>query len=1163
MSRTELAREVALPSRGLRHDPHAVTRLGRLLPVAVVCLLLLVPVLGSTTGSVPGRAPPPEAATAVPRALHARPASENTGDGMAERASLRATTPSLSQELPARDAPSPPTPRASLPLESTLVLSNNSVVAGNFLPENGAAPIAAVVDTVDGKIFVAGYWSNNILVLSQATHQLEGYIPGFVNPSGLAFDPGHDALFVASSWNSTFYRLTSVQASTGLTLASVLVSGGFQSLTVDPVHGHVFVTSYSPIPVYQVIEYTSPGLVLSGVYGLSGSPSLLVMGPGDQELYVIHSPSDLSLINATTGAFGPTYLLSDYPIDMVLDPMDEDLYLVGWTGSGSQEMVVLSTITFAQVDSIGLPQLAWMLTVDPSSGDVFVGTMNGSGLVPAGNGNVSVFAPTSLSRLASVPVGISPWGLAYDPQGSIVVTDERSDGVTFVNATTFGVEGVTVPGPGPSALAVDPSSGVAYITSDGTDQVNALSMSGGRISANITVGEDPRGICVDPTTGEVYVTNQGSGNVSVIDGATEKVVATVPVGPSPYGIAFDAKDDLVWVAVAGAGMVSAISALTNKVVENVTIWETPMALLYDPVDDSVDVTAPLSDNVLALRGVGHTSVSTYPVYGNAPYAIALDGVGNRLVVANYYSGNLSVLNAATGAYEPSVQLALGSEPSAVSYLPTVGEVAVANAEGNNVTVLSGSSLAPVETFQVGLHPEALGPGNGRQLYVANYGSGSITTATLPAIGWLNISVVPGGWGCRSFSLDGAPVWNGSSLALPLGNYSLSAPAFCSGGRSFQGWGSSGRIIMYGTSAVASMQLFGNGNLTAIFQLPISRVNISVDISPYFCGPVLWGMSTQLNGSSFQGYIGVTTIQAYSCSGYSFRAWNTSGAIGVFSPGQPVTTADVVASGLNGSLTTWYVSNSTPPSLLVSLQAYPINGVAPLTVGFQVQVSGGRPPYSVSWSFGDGGTGTGQTTSHIYVQPGVWMAVAEVFDSGGNVTEKTVNISVTGSPPVLGISAYAQPQTLSLGQSVQFTAVVTGAPQPYSLSWSSLPPGCGPFYTAQFVCTPTQSGVFDVQVTVTDSFGQSASTLVEVTVTPTSSSFTGPLLQGPWVAGELLTSLVLAIVAWLILLRKGRLGSIAGRERRPPGTSLGASPGEGQVGPNSGTEGTELQIRTFQ
>ncbi len=688
-------------------------------------------------------------------------------------------------------------------------------------------------------------------------------------------------------------------------------------------------------------------------------------------------------------------------------------------------------------------------------------------------------------------------------------------------------------------------------------------MSGGRISANITVGEDPRGICVDPTTGEVYVTNQGSGNVSVIDGATEKVVATVPVGPSPYGIAFDAKDDLVWVAVAGAGMVSAISALTNKVVENVTIWETPMALLYDPVDDSVDVTAPLSDNVLALRGVGHTSVSTYPVYGNAPYAIALDGVGNRLVVANYYSGNLSVLNAATGAYEPSVQLALGSEPSAVSYLPTVGEVAVANAEGNNVTVLSGSSLAPVETFQVGLHPEALGPGNGRQLYVANYGSGSITTATLPAIGWLNISVVPGGWGCRSFSLDGAPVWNGSSLALPLGNYSLSAPAFCSGGRSFQGWGSSGRIIMYGTSAVASMQLFGNGNLTAIFQLPISRVNISVDISPYFCGPVLWGMSTQLNGSSFQGYIGVTTIQAYSCSGYSFRAWNTSGAIGVFSPGQPVTTADVVASGLNGSLTTWYVSNSTPPSLLVSLQAYPINGVAPLTVGFQVQVSGGRPPYSVSWSFGDGGTGTGQTTSHIYVQPGVWMAVAEVFDSGGNVTEKTVNISVTGSPPVLGISAYAQPQTLSLGQSVQFTAVVTGAPQPYSLSWSSLPPGCGPFYTAQFVCTPTQSGVFDVQVTVTDSFGQSASTLVEVTVTPTSSSFTGPLLQGPWVAGELLTSLVLAIVAWLILLRKGRLGSIAGRERRPPGTSLGASPGEGQVGPNSGTEGTELQIRTFQ
>jgi PKD repeat protein len=90
----------------------------------------------------------------------------------------------------------------------------------------------------------------------------------------------------------------------------------------------------------------------------------------------------------------------------------------------------------------------------------------------------------------------------------------------------------------------------------------------------------------------------------------------------------------------------------------------------------------------------------------------------------------------------------------------------------------------------------------------------------------------------------------------------------------------------------------------------------------------------------------------------------------------------------------------PPSAVAS--ATPSSGYAPLSVSFNS--AGSADPdgsiTSYAWTFGDGGTGTGATTSHTYQNPGNYTAVLTVTDNQGATGTASVAISVTTNPNVI-------------------------------------------------------------------------------------------------------------------------------------------------------------------
>jgi PKD repeat protein len=135
---------------------------------------------------------------------------------------------------------------------------------------------------------------------------------------------------------------------------------------------------------------------------------------------------------------------------------------------------------------------------------------------------------------------------------------------------------------------------------------------------------------------------------------------------------------------------------------------------------------------------------------------------------------------------------------------------------------------------------------------------------------------------------------------------------------------------------------------------------------------------------------------------------------------------VAVTDLTGGIVT-----SSPPAVLTVLPtapganftASPTNGVAPLSVSFTDASSGS--PTSWSWTFGDTGTSTLQSPSHIYATPGSYTVTLIASNMGGSSTNTKVNLITALTPPPAA-SFTASPTTGAAPWSVSFADHSSGS-----------------------------------------------------------------------------------------------------------------------------------------
>jgi PKD repeat protein len=203
------------------------------------------------------------------------------------------------------------------------------------------------------------------------------------------------------------------------------------------------------------------------------------------------------------------------------------------------------------------------------------------------------------------------------------------------------------------------------------------------------------------------------------------------------------------------------------------------------------------------------------------------------------------------------------------------------------------------------------------------------------------------------------------------------------------------------------------------------------------------------------------------------------------------TPTYLAAGNNSSQ-----SNSTgnATGLQVGIEAGPTSGPAPLAVFFNSTVSGGYPPYSYSWTFGDGGNGTGQWIDHTYEAAGTYEASLVVRDSEGDTSGAGTEIQVTGpsnnsTGPFTVIFQDLAPTRGPAPLNATLEVRASGGVGPYNLT---VCPGdnlsCAPFVgnwdgsDALFPFTYVHVGNFTATATVSDYVGNITEATIPISVT---------------------------------------------------------------------------------
>ena len=155
-----------------------------------------------------------------------------------------------------------------------------------------------------------------------------------------------------------------------------------------------------------------------------------------------------------------------------------------------------------------------------------------------------------------------------------------------------------------------------------------------------------------------------------------------------------------------------------------------------------------------------------------------------------------------------------------------------------------------------------------------------------------------------------------------------------------------------------------------------------------------------------------------------------------------------------------------PDMSISASADKARGAVPLDVEYMSAVTGGCPPYTYSWDFGDGSNSTDQNPRHTYGTAGKYTASVTTTDAKGNVA--VGSFAVTGECPPVTAAPTGSPASGTAPFTVSYQAGASGGCPPLSYAWDF---GDGTTSTEENPTHEyTKDGTYTTSLTVTDSKG---------------------------------------------------------------------------------------------
>ncbi len=236
----------------------------------------------------------------------------------------------------------------------------------------------------------------------------------------------------------------------------------------------------------------------------------------------------------------------------------------------------------------------------------------------------------SLSELSAFEAPYIFGSLAVNPNdGSIwagIFDDKESRGY-LVSYDERGKETKRVPLGADLRGAIVDSSGRIFVANSFQNQVAVVEAAGGRVLAPINVGVDPTSLVLDDANHLLYVASENSDNVSVIDTSTLRRIGVIPVGVDVNALVADEGRGRVYAANSSTDSVFVVEG--GRVIKEIAVGHHPVDLALDPKTNRLFV-ANYADGAITIVDENSLTVqATLPITSSLS-TVAVDPINNLL-----------------------------------------------------------------------------------------------------------------------------------------------------------------------------------------------------------------------------------------------------------------------------------------------------------------------------------------------------------------------------------------------------------------------------------------------------------------------------------------------------------------------------------------------------
>lgn len=319
-------------------------------------------------------------------------------------------------------------------------------------------------------------------------------------------------------------------------------------------------------------------------------------------------------------------------------------------------------------------------------------------------------------------------------------------------ATSDAASTVSVPAAAPSVIhslrvepgglyeiVHNPDDGHVYVAAVGprganqarVTRVNAATFAPGEA---IDVAANPLfGLGLNTRTQVLYGTDTRGGVISAINLRTGAVATIRRDGQSPHlrEIIVDEAANRAYASIVGSSrsgevhpsqiwVISGADNTVERVIDVETDGLTGIAL--DPANNRIFGTGMSSNEVVVVDLASGRTTTRWPTQSERPTNLVYDESGQRLFVASQGTGDLTVIDARTGAILG--RTATGEGALSVAFNPAIAQVYVANRQAGTVTIVDATTYAVVANLGAGTLPQSIAIDRSTNLvYVTNKARG--------------------------------------------------------------------------------------------------------------------------------------------------------------------------------------------------------------------------------------------------------------------------------------------------------------------------------------------------------------------------------------------------------------------------------------------------------